>query len=173
MVITTKIYNLTTTVFIRESMKRFLLHNWWWIAIPVVGSIIIGIAIDTRFLFISAMIVFLIIPTILMIVYFNRALSIDARKHIISKYITINESSVKTYFINPDPDNMKYILPENETMPLTDIVDLSVDKQNMVIRFVGDDNRFIIIPLNAFNNDAEMAHAIDIIYSVNRKRQTL
>lgn len=173
MVITTDIYNITTTVFIRESIKRFLSHNWWWIAIPVVASIIIGVAIDTRFLFISAMIVFLIIPTILMMVYFSRALSIDARKHIIPKYITIDESSVKTYFINPDPDNMKYILPDNETMPLTDIVDLSVDKQNMVLRFVGDDNRFIIIPLNAFNNNADIACAIDIVYSVNRKQQTL
>lgn len=170
MAITTDIYNLNTDTFIRESMKNFLSRNWWWIAFPVIISIIIGIGIDTRFLFISAMIIFLIIPTTLMIVYFNQVLSTDARKHIIPRYITIDESSIIIFFTNPDPDNHEYILPDNETVPLTDIISLSVNRQNIIITFTGGNNRFIIIPSNAFKNENEIASAINMIYSANQKR---
>ena len=95
-------------------------RNWWLIVLPVAACLIVGMH-DWRWLVVAFALLLIVWPGILMIVYFNHALTPEARKAILDKKVVENPdgSLSVTYLPSADPDTPAP--PEPEHIPVSEI----------------------------------------------------
>lgn len=78
MLMTTEIYRLKPSAYVRQIMVRWLWRYWWALLLPVAAMLVLGAAVDVRFIFVALMLLFLIAPFALFHVYFSYALKPEA-----------------------------------------------------------------------------------------------
>ncbi len=79
-------------------MRRWLSLNALWLLLPVIMSAIAGAVWTYAMFYVSAMILFLLLPTVVMFVYFNYALTPEAREVISPRQITISAKGLEIIF---------------------------------------------------------------------------
>ena len=68
--------------------------RWWWaIALPVVTCFALGMALNIAFVFMAFIIAFLIVPVVIMFLYFYHAITPEARMAILNKRLRISPDS--------------------------------------------------------------------------------
>lgn len=78
MLMTTEIYRLKPSAYVRQIMARWLGRYWLALLLPVASALVLGVTADVRFFFVALMLLFLIAPFALFHVYFNYALKPEA-----------------------------------------------------------------------------------------------
>lgn len=78
MLMTTEIYRLKPSVYVRQIMTRWLGRYWWALLLPIAVALVFGATADVRFFLVALMLLFLIVPFALSNVYFSYALKPEA-----------------------------------------------------------------------------------------------
>lgn len=77
----------------------FLRHQWLWLVLPLLLCVGLAITIhDVRWAIVGLMILFIVIPMLLALAYFNYALSMEARWSLLEKAITVREDGLLLQF---------------------------------------------------------------------------
>lgn len=162
--ITTATFRVRPQTCVRELMLIYLRRNLWWLLTPVAASVAIGVAVDMRFLFIAAMMIFIIIPMIMVPVYLSHALRPELRELVTDHYVTFHSDRLETVFVNHEEDIIK-TLPAPRAVEYDNLTSLKKKNGNLIIGYTPGHYNIIIIPSEAFH-DAETAdRAIELIYA--------
>lgn len=144
---------VSSSEYIRRLFAIFMTDNWVWFVIPVVA--IAGLSfLNPKFIIVALMVVFIVIPMVLSLLYFNYALNNEARISIIEKGI---ELKVEGIFFKPLQDNMKACCYTWEYFKRAKFYQWGVVLQP------AKQYRILILPSNAFENEKQRSECIAFI----------
>lgn len=132
-----------------------LVRNWWIAALPVSVLIVIGLCIDTRWLFVAAMLLFIVYPAMIAMAWMSLLGRRWATRLLYSQRVTVyddNTIEVK-YLATEGLDDAA--LPESVTIAADDIGGCRVRGNNIVLNY--GDNEQLIIPFKAFYSNADIS----------------
>lgn len=162
--ITTATFRVRPQTCVRELMHIYLRRNLWWLLTPVAASVAMGLAVDMRFLFIAAMMIFIIIPMIMVPVYLSHALRPELRELVTDHYITFYSDRLETVFVNPEEDIIT-TLPAPRNIGYDDLTFLKKKGDHLIIGYAPGHYNIIIIPADAFHDAESSDRAIELIYA--------
>lgn len=164
----TAVYRIAPSAYAGHVIRMWLRDNWWIGALPASASIIVGAAIDLRFLFVAVILVFLIAPLIMSTVYYYHALSPEASMSILPHRIIFGEKSLTIkYEREPSdedaPSEETETPPESkvrpdDTIPLNDIKKASRHGSDILINLTGGKYRILVIPINAIPREFSLSY---------------
>jgi hypothetical protein len=154
--VTTEQYNMTASEYTSLIARRWLSAWWWAFALPLAVTAVASFY-DTRFIYVSLIIIFIIWPMALSIVWFRYALTDEAVRAIRPCTATVDDD--KFVFEYPDkinPDDGSIILKSLKpvTIMFSDIKTIEQDGRFMVIIRNSDSriSALTMIPTNAFSD---------------------
>lgn len=123
--------------------------RWWWtIALPVLTCFALGMALNIAFIFMAFMVVFLIVPMVMMFLYFYYALTPEARMAILNKRLRISPSGIDVVY-EPIGDNAP--APKAVHVTWDEITAIEYRAHDMMMRLNGSRYRFMLIPYEALS----------------------
>ena len=164
-------FRISPGVCVKEIMLIYARRNLVWIILPVVASLIAGASYDGRFFYISAMLIFLIIPMIMVPVYLSHALKPEINRLVKEHYVEFSGDSVTTIFVSNE-DEPEAKLPEPTVTSYDDLTYLKKKNGFMIIGYAPGHYNLMMIPAEAFSVTGTMAEASELIYDYgDRNRQ--
>ena len=85
--------------YIRPMLRMYFGRNWWWFVVPIL--VILGLMLvmhDARWLIVCLMLIFMVFPMILILIYFNYALTLEVRWSLMEKSMIIDEEGLHLSF---------------------------------------------------------------------------
>lgn len=80
----------------------------WTVALPLIACAAIGVFIDTRFLLVALMLLFIVVPMVMSFLYTYYMLTPEARRAITRKEIVIDEDNeMKLIYLPPEQPTLK------------------------------------------------------------------
>lgn len=159
MLMTTEIYRLKPSAYVRQIMARWLGRYWWALLSPVVAALVLGATVDVRFFFVALMLLFLIAPFALFHVYFSYALKPEAAASSGWQHLELDDDgTLRTVRAtapgseHPDPDAGD-VIAEVRTGNMRGITTSGAGVA--VVTGKRPDN-LMVIPDEAFSGDADM-----------------
>lgn len=102
--IETSIYQTPSAVYVHRVVAQTAMRLWWLILLPLIGFAIAAI-VDLRWGFVALIWCFLVAPFILANAYFNRLLTLDARRAVLPQLAVIEPGKQITIsFLRIDED---------------------------------------------------------------------
>lgn len=144
-----------TSAAINTFITDLLLHNWWIAALPVSVLLVIGLCIDVRWLFVAAMLMFIVYPAMIAIAWLSLLGRGWTMRMLYTQRVTVyddNTIEVK-YFTTDGLDDA--VLPEIVTIASDNISGCRVRGSNIVLLY--GDNEHLFIPFKAFYSDADIS----------------
>lgn len=132
-----------------------LSHNWWIAALPVSVLLVIGLCIDTRWLFVAAMLLFIVYPAMIAIAWMSLLGRGWATRLCYSQRVTVYEdNTIEVKYLATDGLD-DAVLPESVTIAADNINGCRVRGNDIVL--LHGDNEQLIIPFKAFYSDADIS----------------
>lgn len=156
-VITTAQYTLSASVLVRTVMRRMALRWWWTVTLPVAVLFSLGVAVDAAYAVTALMVIFIVVPTLLMIAYFNVMLRPEAIRTVMRQHAVISWPDLTvTYSPQPvtDPDTGESRTPATPAPRHIDITKCRatfLSRGHMVIEVTTTD--YVIIPASSMTPD--------------------
>lgn len=145
---TTSEFSISPNDYLKIETKRWLSKYWCIPLLPIIALFLYGVIFDIRFLLLSLILLFVIVPKILLLVYFSRALNPEIRQQLIKKQIIVNpEKSLQVIFIPADEDHTSASSPSWQ-IPWTDIQSISRSGRHLILD-INTSKQLLIIPLDA------------------------
>ena len=92
-------FKVESGVYLRLLSKMFFARNWWWFLLPLLVCGVCGCAMaDVRWLIVALMVAFVMYPMLLALIYFNYALTAEARWNIMEKTAVICDEGIRLTF---------------------------------------------------------------------------
>lgn len=92
-------FSVSSQQYMRPMLRMYFGRNWWWFVIPILITLgLMFVFHDERWLIVCLMLIFMIFPMILVLIYFNYALTLEVRWSIMEKTITINDDGMHLIF---------------------------------------------------------------------------
>lgn len=90
---------VTSSTYLSLLSRMYLRARWSWLSLPVVLCVTLAALLaDVRWLIVGLMVLFVVIPMLLALAYFNYALSLEARWSLLSKDLTLNDEGIAMQF---------------------------------------------------------------------------
>ncbi len=125
--------------------------RWWWaIALPVVTCFALGMALNIAFVFMAFIIAFLIVPVVIMFLYFYHAITPEARMAILNKRLRISPDSGIDVIYEPIGDDAP--APETEHVPWSDVTAIEYRDRDVMMHLSGSRYRFMLLPYEALGD---------------------
>lgn len=171
--ITTARFRLAPSVHARMAIMRRAGRSWLAVALPVAALVIGGMFYDTRLLFIAAVFMFILFPTLLFIGWY----SILTRPWAVaSQYpqrvtLGVGDEITVEYFPLPCEDAIRgteepLCPPREMIIPARDISDCRMWGDNVVVLYSG--SRELIIPFSAFGSQQQASDFISRLARTER-----
>lgn len=145
---TTSEFSICPNDYLKIETKRWLSKYWWIPALPILALLIYGVIFDIRFMLLGLILLFVIVPQILLLVYFSRALNPEIRQQLIKKQIIVNpEKSLQVILIPSDEDETSTPSPSWQ-IPWADIQSVSQSGRHLIFD-INTSKQLLIIPLDA------------------------
>lgn len=109
---TTEIYKVGPSVLATYIMKQWCRRNWWIMALPPAICLVLAAAVDVKFLLIALMMVFVVLPPMMITVYFYHALAPEARMTVLSHRAEMTADGLRLIYeplaedVPPRPDDI-------------------------------------------------------------------
>lgn len=101
-----EVYKVAPSRLAGMIMKLWIKRNWWWLALPPAACLVLAAAVDVKFTLIALIMVFLVIPPLMITVYYYHALAPEARM------------SVLPHRVESLPEGLRIVYePIDDTMP--------------------------------------------------------
>lgn len=147
--ITTHVYQTEAHSYMRAVAEMWL-GRWWWIMIiPVAVCFSLGATLNVAFAFIGFMAIFLIVPLIVMFLYFTHALTSEARMAILPHEVTACESGLTVTFVTRHENERKFPAVH---INWSDVHSLEWRSNDIMVHFKGSPYRFLLIPYEAMGD---------------------
>lgn len=139
-------------------------HYGWTVAVPVVLFAVVGVLWDVRFLLISLMLLFIVVPMLMSFLYIYYMLTPEARMAVIRKTVEIDEGhSLRLVYLPPEQpvsaqrhgddspgEDIFAHVPEPETIGWDEIKKVKYTSRFVVYIFHAPRLRFLLVPYTAF-----------------------
>lgn len=109
---TTETYKVGAPTLATYIMKQWCRRNWWVMALPPAICLVLAATVDVKFVLIALMMVFVVLPPIMITVYFYHALAPEARMTILPHRAEILPDGIRLVYeplaedIPARPDDM-------------------------------------------------------------------
>lgn len=147
-------------------MGRWLVKSAWLFAAPIVACFVLAFLVDYAFAFVSLMLLFLVFPTALMMVYFNYAMKPEARAATSRRVVILSGGQIigrhqpETTDDDESDETPKTVAQIADTVvDVKSIRSYGIRKRQLVFTTGSGADELLIIPLEAFDNDARKAKA--------------
>lgn len=157
-----KVSELSTDCFrpgmsaaINTVIMNSLVRNWWIAALPVSVLLVIGLYIDIRWLFVAAMLLFIVYPAMIAMAWMSLLGRGWATRLLYSQRVTLyDDNTIEVKYLSTEGlDNAE--LPGSVTIAADDIGGCRVRGNNIVLIY--GDNEQLIIPFKAFYSNADIS----------------
>ncbi|MCF0218340.1 MAG: YcxB family protein [Muribaculaceae bacterium] len=132
-------------------LSGVFVSRWWWvIALPPLALFAVAwLLSDLRFAILALMYIFICLPFIATFVWFNNVFTKEARLTTLTRIVEIRpqDKIIISFPDNPEIADMVY--------NWTDIREISHTKRHLVVYPKGNARNVIVIPKEAFDNEAE------------------
>ena len=147
----TEIYNTPPSAYIKEIMLRWFARNIWWFVALFGICLILSYTVDTAFLLVGCMMIFIIIPMVMTFVYFTYGLRPQSGKWFLPRQLNVSDSGLNIHY---EPDERFKMLPPDEFLPFDKISSIKIGEENDVIYIGRDYDHFIIVSIEAFSQQS-------------------
>lgn len=107
----TEIYKTGPAELASYIMKLWCRRNWWIMAILPVTCLVLAAVVDVKFLLIALMMVFVVLPPMMIFVYFYHALAPEARMTVLPHRAEMTDDGIRLIYepldeeVPPRPDD--------------------------------------------------------------------
>lgn len=168
-VITIKSSGSSSSEYMKRLFAIFMTENWLWFLLPVVVLLSLSL-VNLKFILVALMVLFVVFPMVLMFLYFNYALTDEARLSISKTNIKLKDEvlSINRLFISDDnscnlqqKDYINKVLEERD-YSWKDLKGMLVGKWGIALRYK---KRYwlLLIPDAAFGDDNQRSLCINFI----------
>ncbi|MDE7443945.1 MAG: hypothetical protein K2M65_07265 [Muribaculaceae bacterium] len=155
--ITTSVYQTGAHTYMRAVAEMWL-GRWWWIMIVPVGvCFVIGATVNVAFAFIGFMAIFLLVPMIIMFLFFTHALTPEASMAILPHEVTTSDTGLDVTFVTNDETNRQY---PPVHIDWNDVRSLEWRSNDIMLHLKGTPYRFLLIPYDAIGDAKNAFSAI-------------
>lgn len=149
--IQTELHRISVSRYMSTVMEDWLGRYWWILAIPVAGCLAVGAFVNMAFTFVAFMFLCLVVPFIMMLIYYNYALTPEATIAVRPHWVSLNPDSGIDVEFRPDPETGREYKPVH--IDWAQISSVESRSSDVVIKFHHGGFRYLIIPFFALNND--------------------
>lgn len=139
---TTQIFRGTPAGYVRRVAVMWLWRRWWVWALPVVACCVAAVWWPV-WIFVALMLIFLLYPSLMMMIYFYHAMSPEAQRALLPQSVTVSNNGI-TVDYHDERKTPSEIFKREEIMSITS------GKNGITVRVRGPHYRHIYIPASAF-----------------------
>ena len=144
---------VTSGDYVKRLFSAYMARHWVWFALPVL--ILIGLSIvNIKFIIVALMVLFIIIPMALSFIYFNYALTDEARLSITEKELKVTVEGLYIKILNDSGKEYFYYWEE--------FYGCKIGEWGIALQHKGS-YRFLMIPATAFNDEKQRTACIAFI----------
>lgn len=142
-----------TQVIARKLLGRF----WWLFFVPPVAFSLAALTVDTKFLFLIPIFIFLVYPMLILWGYSIASLSREAVESVVRHKFEISEKGIRYIPIYEDETPFEEINLKEYLIEVDDIVSIEHESKKIVVYLNGNAGRILIIPVDRlpFNTNIE------------------
>lgn len=146
---TTDIYKVGASTLATYIMKLWCRRNWWLIALPPAACLVLAAAVDVKFLLIALMMVFVILPPIMITVYFYHALAPEARMSILPHRTQLSEEGLRLVY---EPMAEDIPARDDDMITWSRIKGIKTTQEYIAYRLDSGKYCILLIPRSAFKS---------------------
>lgn len=151
----TALHRISANRYMTTVSEEWLARYWWALAIPVIACLAVGMFINPAFTFVAFMILCIVIPFVMMMLYFNYALTPEATMAVRPHTVTVDpERGIDVNFA-PDPVTGREYRPVH--LDWSEVSHAEVRSADVVLRFRRHNYRYMIIPNSALAESGDPA----------------
>lgn len=154
-------FSMPINMYVKMIILSLLMRWFWLLASPIVLCVILAIFVSYKFMLVALMIVFLILPFLLMMVYFYYSSTQEAQIAILKKRIEITHEGIRVYFspilrhkYDTDEED-EYFTPKECFIGREEVIKVENMGNKVVIYLAGNRCRIISIPLEVVKGDSD------------------
>lgn len=129
--------------YVRRIMSMWFGRWWWTMAVPVLVCVALS-AVNAVWIFVAMMILFLLVPGIIAMVYYNYALTPRASMALADRTVTLRAKSLVVRMVDSGKE---------EVYTPTDIRSVEDSGKRLIVRFHKPQYSHIAIPMTAIPED--------------------
>ena len=168
-------FSMPINKYVKMVMLSLLVRWFWLLILPVVLCVILAIFVSYKFMLVALMIVFLILPFLLMMVYFYYSSTQEAKIAIFKKRIEITNVGIRVCFspvlrhkYDADEED-EYYSPKECIIRRDEVVKVENMGNKVVIYLDGNRCRVISIPLECIKGNCDEFLAYVLQYNTQVK----
>lgn len=165
-------HRISANRYMTTVSEEWLGRYWWTLAIPVVACLAVGALVNTAFTFVAFMLLCLVLPFVLMLLYFNYALTPEATMAVRHHSVTIDPDSGIDIDFQPDELTGREFSPVH--LGWDDVSEAEIRSSDVVLKFNRRNYRYMIIPYFALNDDPEEVSRLhDVLRNAGKVRSLI
>lgn len=102
--VSTEIYKVGAPALATAIMKLWIRRNWWAMALGPALCLVTAATVDVKFVYIALMMVFVVLPPVMITVYFYHALSPEARMTVLPHRVVKEAGGLRIIYEGADED---------------------------------------------------------------------
>ena len=154
-------FSMPINMYVKMIILSLLMRWFWLLASPIVLCVILAIFVSYKFVLVALMILFLILPFVLMMVYFYYSSTQEAQISILKKRMEITHEGIRVYF-SPilrhkydTEEEDEYFTPKECFIGREEVIKVDNMGNKVVMYLVGNRCRIISIPLEVVKGDSD------------------
>jgi membrane protein implicated in regulation of membrane protease activity len=154
-------FSMPINMYVKMIILSLLMRWFWLLASPIVLCVILAIFVSYKFVLVALMILFLILPFVLMMVYFYYSSTQEAQISILKKRMEITHEGIIVYFspilrhkYDTDEED-EYFAPKECFIGREEVIKVENMGNKVVIYLAGNRCRIISIPLEVVKGDSD------------------
>lgn len=155
------IFRTEPSAYIKEIVVRWFARNIWLFLLLVVACIILAFSVDTAFIVVAAMIVFIVIPFVIAFVYYGYGLRPSSTRWFLPRVLEVADYGLSIIY---KPDERFKQLPPDEFIPIDCVTGLKIGNRFDIVYVGRGYDDFLIVAADAFASESERAQFHEFIY---------
>ena len=158
----TNAFNTTSNQY-TQSVLLLILSHWWWVPmLLILVCALLSVTVNPSFVFVALILIFIIVPTVLMFIYFHQSTTQEARIALLKKVLIIGNDGINIDFnsINKvryevNEEVKETITPKPLFIARSEIKKVEYTGYNIRLYLKGGKYKFITIPINEIEGDTD------------------
>ncbi len=139
-------------------MKVWLRRNWWVLALAPALSIVLAAAGgDMRFVYVALILLFLVLPPVMIGVYFYHALAPETRLSVLSHRVIMEPDGLRVEYAVPADDDGEVEPRPDDFIALSEIRKVVAEHGRIIYRLDRGVYSLMIVPASAFKSPGDCA----------------
>lgn len=132
--------------YMRQLCGLYFAHKWIFFVLPVLLCACLSV-VNVNFFLVALMLLFVVIPMVLSLLYFNYALTPEVRWSVLDKSIDIDDNGLTLHFDAESKIDHDVVIPWN------DVTSLIVKKRFLLLGLKVRRYAFLAIPVDAIKKE--------------------